>query len=450
MKKIASTIFLFVLCTFILQGQALAASVPSSNSVHAKALLQQEKANASMLLEQGNYASAYEAYARLLREDPYDDTVNLGYARSALQSGKPGQAVMAYERLLTKHPDEPILLKELAYALSVQNDDLRASMELAKNTEASTEESADLAKKWSKQHSRTQVSGKVSAGLIYDSNANSGPASNELSIGSWDINLNDGKSQETLAGYLGAQVDLGYRLDIVSPWWLVGSANVFARYNTSPKLYDMKLSSSEFGSASFGIRYLGTKSMFDIRAKSQIFDYAFEQNVIGVGPEVNFIYAATPKLHLITRGHIENRSYSSNDDYSGWYGSLGQYVRYFTGDAGHNITLGGRYLGGAAKEMFSSYDGYEISLEFVYILPFKDIRLSPYISYGGEYFYGAATVLEEDYRHDNRLRTGLNISIPLGEAWSVEVGYQYMHNYSNSELYTYSQHLINSGISWSF
>ncbi len=443
-------ICLMVFCLFFsVISQAQAAGVPNSNSSAVKNVLQQAKVEADNLFKQGNYDAAFEAYGRLLREDPTSPVVNLGYARAAVRVNKPGQAVMAYERLLAMYPNEPILLKELAYALSIQNDEQRSGMELAKNPEASTVENMDLAAKWKKQHKRTQISGKIRTGLLYDSNVNSGPASNDISLGDWDLTLIDGKSQDSLAAYMGANINVGHRLDIVSPWWIVGSASVFARYNTHEKLYDLDLVSSEFVTGSAGVRYLGTDVLFDFRARAQIFDYSFLQNVVSVGPEANFVYAITPKVHLITRANLDWRDYSEHRSYDGWYGSVGQYLRVFIGDGGHNITLGGRYIGGTAYDAVNSYDGFEANVNFTIVLPF-DIRVSPFVAYGGEYFHGPATVLEEDYRQDHRLRAGINIDIPISESWSIELGYQYMNNLSNSELYTYDQHVANAGVAWSF
>ncbi len=449
MKKLFD-LFLCLLSLFCVYSSAMAASVPSTDSVPVQNILKQEKASANEHLKSGNHEKAFEYYSRLLREDPLDDEINLGYARAATQTQNYGQAVLAYERLLSKYPNEPTLLKELAYVLSIQNDSQRAELELAKDGTASKEESAKLAEKWSDEHDRTQITGKLSAGMIYDSNVNNGPASNDVSLGNWNFSLINNKAKETLAGFVGAQVDAGYRLDIVSPWWVVGSANVFARYNANQDLYDMKLASSEFVAASAGIRYLGSKVLVDIRAKAQIIDYAFLQNVYAIGPEANIIYAVNPKVHLITRANIDNRVYSGNDPYNGWYGSAGQYVRLFMGEGGHNVTIGGRYLGGTAREMALSYDGFEANLDFMFVLPWHDIHIAPFIAYGGEYFYGTATIFEEEYRNDHRIRTGVNVSIPLNESWKIEVGYQFMNNISNSELYTYSQHIVNTGITWSF
>ncbi len=406
-------------------------------------------AQAAALFEQGDFTAAYAAYGRLLREDPTNLLVNLGYARSALKAQKSGQAVMAYERMLAIYPHEPTLLNELAYALSMQKDSQRSAMELAKNPKASAAENAKLSKQWEKEHSQTQITGKIRAGLLYDSNVNNGPASNDISIGNWDLTLIDGKAVDTLAGYLGAHVDVSHRFSPSSPWWFVGSGSFYARYNTNEQSHDLDLGSSEWFSGSAGVRYLSKDTLVEVRVRGQIFDYAFLQNVIAVGPEATLAYAITPKFHLITRAQIDVRDYSENHYGDGWYGSVGQYARFFFGDKGHNVTLGGRYLGGSAQDSFKSYDGFEANLDLTFMLP-ADIRLMPFISYGGEYFYGPATALDTEYRQDHRLRAGLNMTIPVNESWDIELGYNYSNNVSNSDIYTYDQHIVNAGVAWSF
>ncbi len=415
----------------------------------AKALAQTSQSQAAALFDKGDYSAAYEAYGRLLREDPSNLLINLGYARSALRAQKSGHAVMAYERMLAIYPNEPMLLKELAYALNMQKDKQRSNMELAKTPHASAQENAALSKKWDEQHSKTQFHGKIRTGLIYDSNVNNGPASNQVSIGRWDLSLIDGKAVDSLAGYLGAHIDVTHRVSNSSPWWLVGSGTFYARYNASSQAHDIDLGSSEWLSGSAGMRYLSKDILIDIRARAQIFDYAFLQNVIAIGPEATLAYALNHKVHLITRAQLDLRDYSENHYADGWYGSVGQYVRFFMGDAGHNVTLGGRYLGSSAHESFKSYDGFEASLDFTFMLPAK-IRLMPFISYSGEYYHGPATALDSEHRQDHRFRVGFNLSIPVSESWDIELGYNYMNNASNSDIYTYDQHLVNAGVAWSF
>ncbi len=410
----------------------------------------QDKNHAATLLKQGDYAQAYALYAKLLRQLPHDDIVNLGFARSALHLRKPGQAVMAYERLLEKHPTQALLLKELAAALSMQNDTQRAALELAKDTSMSHESKLDLMEAWQKEQSRTQVSGKVRFGMIYDSNVNSGPVSNDLTFDKRSITLSDGKAQDTLAAYVGASLYVSHQVSDASPWRLVGNVNTFLRYNANEKLYDMHLSSSEWVSGAVGVRYVGTQSLFEIKARAQMFDYAFEQSVFALGAESSFVYAVSPHIHLITSASVNNRSYTENDLNNGWYISMGQYVRYNIDTKGNNIILGGRYIGGFAQEKDYTYNGFEASLRLNFVLPYHDIKLSPFFSYSGEYYDGTATKYDTSFRQDYRIKTGLAVTVPLTKAWNLELSYQYNNNMSNSPLYDYDQHITNVGVSWEF
>ncbi len=444
MKKILS---LFFAISLFVAGHPQAYA---QNTAQAAQTLAEQKNAAALLLQQGHYEQAYLAFSRLLREDPGSDRINLGYARAALRTERPGQAVMAYERLLTNHPNEPVLLKELALALKMQDDTQRSNLELAKAPKTSDTVVRTAPQKEAKQSSRTRISGKLRAGVLYDSNVNSGPASNDLSLGEWNLRLKDGKAEGSLAGYVGAHMQVLHHLDTDKPWWLVGDGGFYIRYNANEDLHDMDLSSSEWVTASFGMRHVTSNSLFDMRVRAQVFAYAFDQSIFAVGPEMQFIYAATPQIHLITKANLSSRTYSNSHHYDGWYTSAGQYVRVFLGSKDHSLTLGGRYIGGYADDTTYSYDGFEGSASFAFLLPFNEIKLSPFISYSGKYYHGPATVVEVDNREDYRLNTGVTAHVPINDAWGVDVSYQYSQNYSNSALYDYKQHIVSMGVSWSF
>ncbi len=438
MKKILSLSILICLLAF--QPSAYA----------SQEQLKQDKQYAAKLLDEGKNNEAYEAYSLLLLEEPTDLGINLGYARSALASNRLGQATIAYERLLTQYPNEPILLKELAYALAMQDDELRANMELAKNPNASSEENADLLASWTQEDKITHIKGSISAGFIYDSNVNAGPASREIRLGMWDVRLSEeAEQQDSFANYITANIDVAHKINEDSPWWLTAKMGLYARYNYASELNDMHLSSSEYATGTVGIRRLTNNTMFEMNLNAQVFDYDFYENTFAIGPEVNFVYALTPKIHLITTASLNHRAYSDNSLYNGWYSSLGQYARFFVGNAGHTITLGGRYINASANEDDYSYNGFEASVDFTFILPYN-LRLSTYFAYGEEHFNGIATALEEDNRFDQRIRTGASLMIPLSEAWEIALGYQYTNNYSNSEIYSYDQHLSTVSITWKF
>ena len=95
------------------------------------------------------------------------------------------------------------------------------------------------------------------------------------------------------------------------------------------------------------------------------------------------------------------------------------------------------------------YNGYEASAAFVFKLP-HGFELAPNISFIQEFYNCPATALEEKYREDKRLRLGTLLTYRINEAWSLELNYQYTHNASESPLYEYDQHLITTGVTWSF
>jgi long-subunit fatty acid transport protein len=59
-------------------------------------------------------------------------------------------------------------------------------------------------------------------------------------------------------------------------------------------------------------------------------------------------------------------------------------------------------------------------------------------------------VLETESRHDERGRLGFGVTRRINVSLSLEAGYQYTKNRSNSSLYEYDQHLVNTGIVWDF
>lgn len=411
--------------------------------------LGQAKAEARTLLEQKKAQAAYDLYARLLREEPDDDEVNFGLARAATLANRPNQAVMAYERLLEKYPNDGLLHRELAHAYTVLGANDLAAQHLALS-DASPTEASDVLTQWSKNYDRWQIHGRIRAGLMFDSNANLGPASNTLSLGDWNnVRLSNARAQSTMGAYLGVQLDMGWRFDQVSPWWIVGDAQFYARGNGNAELVKVNGHQSEWARGSIGLRHMGSTHMLDVRLKTEVFDYAFCQNITATGPEATFVYAITPQVQLISRLGADRRTYLLDDLRNGWYNYGGQYVRLLFGESQHSFTVGARYVGGNAKWGNYSYDGWEGTASFTFKLPHK-IELSPYVSYTREWYGGPATALEIEKRQDYRWRTGISATIPLSNGWSLEASYQYTQNASSSNLFKYDQHLITTGVAWSF
>ena len=429
-------------------------SMAAEDSPGLRTAVGSAKADAAALMQQGKYASAYDMYMRLLREAPDDDEINLNLARSSMRSGRYNQAVMAYERLTEKYPTEPVLFSELAQAYMALQDRQSAEQAMATarelNPNINKADNDKLLDALEKRYDQWQVHGKVRSGLLYDSNTTFGPASTSMDLGTWRVDVPDAEAKSTVGAYLGATLDLGWKAERDTPWWIVADAQGLVRGNANPSLDDVHSRTSEWGRAAIGVRHMMPTTMFDLRFKSEVFDYQWYQNVSASGAEATWLWAVTPAWHLITRGTLDARAYSRDGDRNGAYWTLGQYVRRYFGESNHEIMLGVSYLGGNTPEKADyCYSGLEGSARIVLKLP-KNFELSPFVSYEKDWYNGPATALETSNRLDQKWRTGATLTWHVTEAWSVETSYQYTHNNSESPLYRYDQSLVSLGVAWSF
>ncbi|MDR2573174.1 MAG: translation initiation factor IF-2 [Desulfovibrio sp.] len=389
---------------------------------------------------------------RLLRENPDDDAVNLGLARSATGAKRFNLAVIAYETLLEKYPGEAGLYGELAHVYMLLGDRESAERSAAMMRSLSggaTEEISRALDILEDRYSLFQIHGNIRAGILYDSNANLGPDSDTMDIGNWRVKVEDAKKKESFGAYFGADLDFARRFYRDSPWHVVGEVRAFWRGNEKSALDTLHSRESQWGRAAVGLRRMTATTLAEMRFKAEIFDYDFYQNVSAFGPEATFLWAAKPAFHLITRGGIDRRVYSRNSDRNGAYGWIGEYARFFFGADNHELLVGGRFLGASANRSDYGYAGWEGTARLLFKLPYG-FEFAPFAAYTWENYNGPATVLETGNRRDERLRLGGGLTYRIDESWSVELNYQYSENNSTSNLYDYKQHYISSGMIWNF
>ena len=438
----------FLLYLALSVAPAFAASADSARRV----AVDTAKADAAALLEKGESGKAYDLYMRLLREDPDDDTVNLGLARAAAGAKRFSQAVIAYETLLEKYPGEAGLYGELAHVYMLLGD--RGSAErsaamMRSLSGGSLEDTTRDLDALEERYSLFQVHGTVRAGVLYDSNANLGPRSSSMDLGGWRVDVKDAEEKESFGAYVGADLDFSRRFYRDSPWHVVADARAFWRGNANSKLNDLHSRESQWGRGAFGLRHMTPTTLTDIRLKAEIFDYEFYQNVSAFGPEASFLWAAHPAVHLITKGGIDRRVYSRDSGRNGAYGWIGEYGRFLFGADNHEFLVGGRFLGASADRNDYGYAGWEGMARLLFKLPHR-FELAPFVAYTQENYNGPATALENRDRRDERLRLGSGLTWRVDEFWSLEFNYQYSKNNSNSNFYEYRQHYVSTGIAWNF
>jgi hypothetical protein len=399
--------------------------------------------------EPGNAEATYRAYMARLRENPDDPETNLGLARAAMAAKRPHQAIMAYERLLAKFPDDPAVWRELAAVYSSIGDDEMARRCLARGDSTAGIPGADSAGRLNASADRFRRTSKLSLGTYYDSNANQGPSSSNVTLGNWTLRLLDAEPAETGGAYLGGQTDMRYRLSETGAWWVTGSGAFNIRYSFAPELADIGRTFSQWYRASVGLRRLTAADLFDVRLAGEVFDYDFYDTVYSYGLEATLLHAVSPRFHLFAAAGLYDRRYVRAMGQTGTYGYIGPYARFIFGGAGHEFTVGGRFISGETRESRHTYDGFEASASFNFKVG-SGFEISPGVTYAEERFDAPATALESENRTDGRISWNLGVVYRLDERKSAEFMYRYSVNSSVSDIYDYDRHTVNLGIAWTF
>lgn len=454
LKTLLGVLILAVL-SVIPPAQAADVDLPS-----VRLALTQELLTAKTLLAKNQNEQAWQLLSRIVAEDPTNVEVNMLWFQAATRTNRVNQALGALELLVTLHPRDARLRRELANAFALAGDksSYQAEMDIVKeldstlydsNTDLLMERAATAA---SNRWDRFQLAGRLAAGFIWDNNANKGLDDLNISIGDMNLIMQDGaKKQSALGQYVNANLNGGYHLGDDSPWWLVGDLNLYG------KNYYREIPSNQYfgwARAGMGMRHVGTKHIFDVRGKLEHTMYEPVDHATTLGGEVSWIYAPWQSVQFITRGGVESRTYLEQELRNGAYYYAGQYARVLWGSGRSNSAMvGARYLGANTDESRYSYDGWEGSLRLS-ISPVERLDIAPFAAYREEYYHNAATVLSErlgeDNREDRTWMTGVQFTWHWTEHLATEVGWQYTKSDSNSDFYDYDQHLVNVGLVFSF
>ena len=416
----------------------------------------------------GAYAAeTLQAYAQRFAADPDDPQAAMLYAEAAFDAGDANLAAEVYERFLTGHSEYQTFRLRLIQIRQYLGDDEgaeRAAREYAAAVrDRATPEYADdtplrreVSARRQAQEGQAQglrMNGRVSAGILYDSNANQGPSSDIMRLGNYNVVADGVSGRETAGAYLSGGLD--FYLPSGSPGreW-VGDLGFSLRGNFNSDLSDFDSRHTQWGRAAAGLRWADRQNLFDARVKAEVYDYQFNSRFFAYGLDLLYLRAVSDSFHLISRAGLEWRDYSGAGFRDGFYGNFGQFFRFFVGeplDDGrrHQFTVGARYLYGGADECMFRYDGWTALASFSRQLPGR-VELTPYVSFGQEFYKGPGTVLESDKRRDERLSVGVSAAWEFKESWLLEGGYRYSKNWSNSELYDYDQHVVTLGVTYGF
>jgi hypothetical protein len=403
-------------------------------------------------MEGGKPSRAYDIYMSLVRAYPGDDAATLGAARSGAMSGRLNQAVIFYEILLEKYPRDPALNAEIAQVYMLLGD--RESAERYAAVEASLRGAApeDNAKALDILAERTadlQIHGTLRFGAVYDSNANLGPAGDTMDLGPWRVTLDGAGAIESFGAYAGLDLDMSYRPYRDTPWRLVADARMFWKGYDNSDLYDRRSHESQSLRLALGVRRVGERYMVETRFKGEVYDSALFQRVSAYGPEFTLAGALSPGFMIIAGGGVDKRIYSRDHFRDGYYGWTGLFGRFILGDAGHEISVGGRLLLARPDKWALGHRGFEQSLRLTARLPLG-FEFSPFVTHTREFYRGPGTILERVKREDDRIRGGGSLTWHVNDNWSAELLAYRTVNTSTSGLYTYKQNFVSLGMAYKF
>lgn len=415
------------------------------------------KNKGSELLAAGQFQHAYVLFMNLLREVPDDDDVNFGLGMAASGLGRHNQSIMAYERLLEKYPKDPRLYQFLANAYIATGDKESAAHYLERYRELggniTPEQIETYLSNVGKRYELWNVRGGYSYGLLFDSNANTGPISDTMNLGPWDnVTISGAAQKSTLGVYLNADIGMEKRISQDSPWRIVADTQIYQRANTNTELASSKNRVSVGGSASAGIRNLSRSTLWELRLRANVSDSEFIQQVYSIGPEAVYMKAFS-NMQLTTRAGVSYQTYSSNELRNGTSMNLGQSARFFFVDPfmgeKHSISAGVRVNSAFSKDKRYNRKAWELTAGLNFKLPYK-ISVSPNFRYSQAFYAGPATALEIEDRKDSIFVIGLSARYSINKVLSANLSYKYTNNTSTSSLYTYDQHYISVGISRRF
>ena len=422
--------------------------------------LTQELFAAKALLDKNQNQKAWEVLSRIVQEEPLNVDANLLWVQAASRTGRVNQALGALELLVTLHPKDARLRRELANAYATVGDrqSWQSEMEIVreldstlydKDSELAMERAATAARsRWD----RFQTAGRLALGLLWDSNTNKGLDNLDVTVGDMKLTMQDGARKKAAFGqYVNGNINGGWRLDDSSPWWIVGDLNIYGKNH-----YGDVPSNQYFGwgRAALGLRYVATNNMFDFRVRQEHSFYEPEESMNATGLDGSWICAPLHSLQFITRGGVDTRTYMEQDNRDGNYWYAGSYARFLWGRSRANsVMVGGRALGAGTREDRYSYEGWEASLR-VSVSPIERLDVTPFVAYREEYYHAPATrlseVLGEGNRFDRIHTAGVQFTWHWTEHISTELGWQYSKNASNSDFYEFDQHQLNMGMAFSF
>lgn len=459
--NIIFSVCLGLLLAIAREVHAEAAATTRSSTISNSAVLKEwmqdsEFAAAWRLFEQGRVEAAHGAFHAMFMRDPAHIGVNFALGITARAAGRPSNAAMAFERILMSQPDNDRVRLELAltYYQMDQQDLARIYAEdvLQRDPPQSVRANVEtLLSQIEKSRSRFKITSNASLGVLYDSNPNTGPDSDFVSIAPIVVGpviferLELGETsapRESWGMLVSAYVSGIYEIGNPGGWRATGLAYFSQSYLENAHDYDTTVLR-----AMGGLQYMRGRSVTSLPLRYdrvllrrndfvQIFSAGFS-HVCQTGLRIRWTSGAA----------LEQREYLNARNRDNMRVSFNQGLRYVRQSNLHFSGGVSFFNEDAQNDIYTNY-GLDPFVSATWKTD-RSTSLSARMQYRRSW-YDKREVLSPQDREDNQWQLRLDANRRLAKSYAVNLTYQFTDNDSTFDVYDYQRHLVNLNLSRRF
>ena len=384
-------------------------------------------AYAQMANELGEYTLAAEAYEQMLERAPHLDRVRLDLGSAYLRIGEFEKARAQLTIVLEKElPDQ--------VRNNVENVLAKVDSELNEH----------------------DITGLISAGINWDTNANSAPRDGSVVIQDFPIPLSGEQlAQKDVQGYYSLGLNHTYRprawqSDNFARRWK-SSANWYQSKQSTQEAIDIKVYSfktgPEFQSKKSGITVAPAlnHSVITLNGNTYLRNTSLEGRVdVPMGQQ----WFASVSAKAESRDFVNSPDVSTFEDREGEAAQGGFSLRYIA-SAEDIFNLGFTYRREHTTENFFDNQQIGTTASYTRVLPYDSFGVAS-LGYKRTNYEAADPLISARKRHDNEMSAGLTLGTKITDDVTATIGYQFRSVQSNIRNYDYDNHRLSASISRSF
>ena len=350
---------------------------------------------------------------------PDDLDLSFRYALGQVEDGQLTSAAATLERILLLRPDfmrvrllYAVVLYRLGSLPEAEQEFVRVGD--APGAESQKPQVDAYLERIRRERRLTRTSFALTGGTQHDTNRNSGPESNETLFGDVLFDLSGDGRKASDGGWFSA-ADLRVERDLGSQenHQLVANASYYHSQQDDLPSFDVQALHFELG-----LRQRRSAGEIYPRLVADVVDLSRETYLRSTGVELTAQRALAPRLELRGRGRLVHEDFdaipetASASERSGLRTDVGATLGIAL-TASQRIELSAAAVRKAAKESYQAYQGYELGVSHLWLLPAGSFALAQLNASRDEYF-DAQDAMSNSRRRDFRARGRLTCGTPLG------------------------------------